>query len=186
MLEKLFGSKTRYKILARFVSSPSEEFFVRELTRDTGEQINSVRRELENLRNLGLLKTRLQDNKKFYAINTKSRLYPGVQDLIFSYLTTPKNIAKELSALGHIDMLVLNGLFADNPRAPFDILVVSDILKSKLEETLDSIGQRIGREIRTAALDKQEFMQRYHAHDKFVLDVFRDTTNIFAIRKLLV
>ena len=45
-LEKLFGSKTRTKLLSLFFGNPERSFYVREMTRVIEEQINSVRREL--------------------------------------------------------------------------------------------------------------------------------------------
>ena len=55
MLESLFGSRTRVKLLRLFMSHPDQRWFVRELTRVVQEQINSVRRELDHLEHLGLI-----------------------------------------------------------------------------------------------------------------------------------
>ena len=49
-MEQLFGSKTRVKLLQLFFRNPNRAFYVREITRKIDEQINSVRRELANLR----------------------------------------------------------------------------------------------------------------------------------------
>ena len=49
MIDALFGSKTRVKLLGLFMNNPERSFYVREITRNIGEQINSVRRELANL-----------------------------------------------------------------------------------------------------------------------------------------
>ena len=43
-LEKLFGSKTRAKLLQLFFSNPDKSFYVREMTRVINEQIHSARR----------------------------------------------------------------------------------------------------------------------------------------------
>lgn len=48
---------------------------MRELSRDLDEQINSIRRELINLEELGILKSKTADNKKIYTINSKSPIY---------------------------------------------------------------------------------------------------------------
>lgn len=55
MLGKLFGSKARVKILKLFLSHPNEKFYIRQIARDLKLQLNSVRRELENLEVFGLL-----------------------------------------------------------------------------------------------------------------------------------
>jgi hypothetical protein len=55
MVEQLFGSKTRVKLLQLFFSNPNRAFYVREITRKIDEQINSVRRELSNLLSVGII-----------------------------------------------------------------------------------------------------------------------------------
>ena len=55
MLGKLFGSNSRVKILKLFLSHPEEKFYIRQISRHLKLQINSVRRELDNLEKFGLL-----------------------------------------------------------------------------------------------------------------------------------
>lgn len=57
MLAKLFGSNARVKILKLFLVNPEKNFYIRQISRDLGLQINSVRRELDNLEKFGLLKS---------------------------------------------------------------------------------------------------------------------------------
>ena len=57
MLKTLFTSNARVKILKQFFLHPNEQFFVRELTRILDEQVNAVRRELDSLKKIGLLKS---------------------------------------------------------------------------------------------------------------------------------
>ncbi len=57
MLKRLFGSQTRVKLLTLFLQNPDSEIFIREITRQINEQVNSVRRELNNLQSIGILTT---------------------------------------------------------------------------------------------------------------------------------
>ncbi|MCU0678948.1 MAG: hypothetical protein MUC28_00680, partial [Planctomycetes bacterium] len=57
MLGKLFGSNTRVKILKLFLLHPDNKFYIRQIARGLKLQVNSVRRELENLEKFGLLKS---------------------------------------------------------------------------------------------------------------------------------
>ena len=63
MFEQLFGSKTRVKLLSLFYNNPERPFYVREITRKIDEQINSVRRELQNLLNIGIVRSVSQGNR---------------------------------------------------------------------------------------------------------------------------
>ena len=56
MLEQLFGSRTRTKLLRLFLMHPERAFYIRELTRLIDTQINSVRRELQNLQSGGVIR----------------------------------------------------------------------------------------------------------------------------------
>ena len=62
-IDGLFGSKTRVKLLHLFFNNPGRAFYGREITRIIDEQINSVRRELANLLNVGVIKSSTADNK---------------------------------------------------------------------------------------------------------------------------
>lgn len=63
MLNKLFGSNTRAKLIRQFLFNPEKGFYIRQLARDLDLQVNSVRRELENLEGLGLLSSDMADPK---------------------------------------------------------------------------------------------------------------------------
>ncbi len=71
MVEQLFGSKTRVKLLQLFYGNPNRSFYVREITRKIDEQINSVRRELSNLLSIGIITSDNTNNKLYYEVNQK-------------------------------------------------------------------------------------------------------------------
>src|SRR5438132_5848571 len=69
MIEQLFGSKTRVKLLQLFYSNPNRSYYVREITRKIDEQINSVRRELANLLSIGIITSEANNNRLYYEVN---------------------------------------------------------------------------------------------------------------------
>src|SRR6187431_297117 len=69
MVEQLFGSKTRVKLLKLFYSNTNRSFYVREITRKIDEQINSVRRELANLLSIGIISSDNTNNRLYYEVN---------------------------------------------------------------------------------------------------------------------
>ena len=85
----IFGSKTRYKLIKLFILSNDESFFVREITRIIDEQINSVRRELNNLSQIGLLLSKNKNNKLYYRVNKKSQIHGGLA-MMFGAINQPK------------------------------------------------------------------------------------------------
>ncbi len=69
MLDQLFGSKTRVKLLTLFYNNVDRPYYVREITRKIDEQINSVRRELQNLLSIGILKSVSRSNRLYYEVD---------------------------------------------------------------------------------------------------------------------
>src|ERR1700741_3621274 len=115
MVEQLFGSKTRVKLLQLFYSNPNRSFYVREITRKIDEQINSVRRELSNLLSIGIITSDNTNNKLYYEVNQKFEYYEPLQQIFGGGLKkSSKKVAavpgtvepqadSGLRAVGHID-----------------------------------------------------------------------------------
>jgi len=82
MLEELFSSRVRVKLLELFLTSPAESYHSRELARVTGERQNAIWRELQKLEKLGLLHSRTRGNRKLYAVSKESPLYPELRRLM--------------------------------------------------------------------------------------------------------
>ena len=83
MLEQLFTSRTRVSLLKLFLLHPEREIHVREICRSTGSNINAVRRELANLEEMGLLRSRRAGNALFYTVNIA---FPIYQELVNIFL----------------------------------------------------------------------------------------------------
>jgi hypothetical protein len=75
VIEQLFGSKTRVKLLQLFYSNPNRAFYVREITRKIDEQINSVRRELSNLLSIGIITSDATNNRLYYEVDQDYEYY---------------------------------------------------------------------------------------------------------------
>jgi hypothetical protein len=75
VIEQLFGSKTRVKLLQLFYSNPNRAFYVREITRKIDEQINSVRRELSNLLSIGIITSDATQNRLYYEVNQEYQYF---------------------------------------------------------------------------------------------------------------
>jgi len=94
MIEQLFGSKTRVKLLRLFFSNPNRSFYVREITRIVDEQINSVRRELANLLSLGIITSDSANNKLYYEVNQTCDHFDALTSM-FSELLVEETAADE-------------------------------------------------------------------------------------------
>lgn len=116
MIEQLFGSKTRVKLLQLFLANPGRSFYVRELTRKIDEQINSVRRELANLTGIGIVKSDSMNNRLYYEVNQGYKHFKALQS-IFSVEVPQQDVSpasqgdllKRLQAIGSFDVIITTG-----------------------------------------------------------------------------
>lgn len=172
MIEQLFGSRTRVKLLKLFLTNPNTAFFVRELTRKIDEQLNSVRRELANLTNLGMVLSNSHDDKKFFQLNPAFVLNEELKAVLLkSQLLTEQDLIKRLREAGKIKYLALTGLFTGAKSTATDILIVGKVDKNLLTRVIDRFQKEVGKEVNYTVLSTREFNERRSLGDKFIVTV---------------
>jgi predicted transcriptional regulator len=190
MLEHIFGSKTRVKLLSLFLKNPDKSFFVRELTRKLKLQINSIRRELANLRKIGIIKLdkTIADKldggkvKKYYKANKDFVLYSELKVLfIKSQLLIRQGLLNKLTQLGKIDFLALAGVFVGEKMSlKTDILIIGKVNREKLKKLIKKFESEFGHEINYTIMSPDEFKYRKDVTDKFLYDIL-DGKHIIAV-----
>ena len=190
MVEQLFGSKTRVKLLSLFFNNPGRPFYVREITRKIDEQINSVRRELANLLSVGLVSSDGSNNRLYYEVNPKYEYYEQLRS-IFTSMPAKSNdpvvketreedkIIKQLRSTGSITFAFLTGSFARDSRTNVDIFVVGDVNKARLAKVVAEMEKEMGRELNYSALTPEENEYRLSLNDRFI-------TTVLEARKIVI
>jgi predicted oxidoreductase len=182
MLEQLFGSKTRVKLLKLFLTQ-SNFYYIRELVRLTNSYINSTRRELKNLLKIGIIKEKNQNRKKYFTINKNFILYPELKILITKSRILLKDKLKEkLEHLGQIRLLILTGFFVDLP-SQTDILIVGKLNRKKLKHIIESLEKEIEQKINYTIMSFQEFRYRSDLTDNFLYNIL-ENKKIVLINKI--
>lgn len=164
------------------MQNPDGEFFIRELTRMLDEQINSVRRELDSLKRLGLLRSRTKNRKKYYTVNKNFLLFNELHSIIMKGMNSKEGLVKKISKLGDVHFLVLSGAFL-NKKSSCDLLLVGNVNKTELEKLLDEEA-KTDEPIKFSIMSKDDFLYRIECNDKFIKDLVEDSTNIIGVNKL--
>ena len=190
--EKLFGSKTRAKLLQLFFSNPDKSFYVREMTRVIDEQINSVRRELLNLENIGIIKSETFDNKVYYSANKKHPFCRPLSDIFSKKIdSTRDHDIKESTWDEYIRPVrnYLQGLIVTN-RLPgqdgLDLLIIGNDRTKKLTRWAEVVEKKQGKTINYAILTPEDFTYRKSVRDRFVEDVLEmEIIEVFDPEKII-
>ncbi len=182
MLKPLFSSGARVKLLKIFLLNPDEEFFIRELTRKLDEQINSIRRELDNLKKIGLLKSRVRNRKKYFHVNKDFLIFNELRDIFVKAGTNDEQMGRAISKMGEVHFLLLSGKFVNKPSS-VDLLLVGEVDKKKLQKYLDE-KVKGKKDIKFTIISKKDFLYRLECHDKFVKEILAGEGNMVLINKL--
>ena len=190
MLEHLFGSTTRVKLLQFFFHSPHRSFFMRELARLAEIQLNAVRRELANLEKLNIIipaksgESTIEEigtkRSKYYKLNSKFFLLDELKALLVKakILEEQNFIDDILKRGGNIKLLLLAGSFVGDDEAPTDMLIVGNIKSNTLARQIRDLEKFLGRQLRYTIMEEKEFLDRREIGDKFLYGIFESKNNI--------
>ena len=175
--EKLFGSKTRAKLLRLFFENPEKSFYVREMTRVIDEQINSVRRELLNLESIGIIKNETFDNKVYYSANSKHPFCRPLVDIFAKKIDTLRDQdIKETTWEEYCRPVknYLKGLIVTN-RLPgqdgIDLLIIGNDKTTKLTRWAEVVEKKLGKPINYVIMPTDDFVYRRNVKDRFITEI---------------
>ena len=177
MIEQLFGSKTRVKLLQLFLNNPNRAFYVREITRKIDEQINSVRRELANMLSIGIITSEESNNRLYYEINQKYEHYKPLKAIFTSKSVKSSSKqedddqVKALRELGAVKLVVFSGIFTRDEFAPIDVLIVGDVNKTKVKKFMQELEESEGNDLRYTSMQLDDYEYRVAVKDRFVTDL---------------
>lgn len=198
MIDALFGSKTRVKLLHLFLNNPGKAFYVREITRLIDEQINSVRRELSNMLEVGIITSNNTDNKLYYEVNQRFEHYVPLRAIFADQKvasvsdtakTTESAWLKQVKSLPGLRVAIASGILVPGSASEVDLLLVGSIVPKKLAAVVAQLENAHGREIAYSTLTYDEFYYRLSVRDKFITSILTnrhsvlvDTDNILNIQ----
>ncbi len=183
MIDQLFGSKTRVKLLQLFYSNPNRSFYVREITRKIDEQINSVRRELANLLNAGLITSDTSNNKVYYEVDQKfvyfdplSEIFGGkrpkkTKPAAKTEVEEEADESTDLKALGNIEVACLMGQFTRDEISGIDVLLVGNVNQHAVQKYVTDLEKQEGKDLRYSVFSLEDFTYRLQIKDRFMSNV---------------
>lgn len=186
MIDSLFGSKTRVKLLNLFLNNPGKSFYVREITRLIDEQINSVRRELANMLDVGVIQSDNLDNKLYYSANVN---YEYIEPLSVIFAddkdTSKKKSTKKSSPwtraierINGVKVAIIAGKLFSGSSSPVDLLLVGDIPEKTLNSLIRKIEKTEVKEINYTVMSFDNFYYRLSIRDQFIMDIINSKHSV--------
>jgi len=160
-LNDIITSKVRIKILEVFLSDITEMYHVRGLVRETKEEINAVRRELERLEKAGLLKKEQRGNRLYYWARRDYPYFGDLSSIVAKSTGLGAEIIEQRKKMGKVSFVMFSGKFVRRKQRKrddaVDILVVGEVVLPELAALIRKEESKRGKEINYTVMSRDEF-----------------------------
>ena len=176
MLNELFSSGARVKILKLFLLNPKNKYYQREIALMTKLPIRAVQREAAKLKKIGIFEKSEDGNRTYYNINPGCPIIPelkslfiktaAIGDLIKEYLKREKS---------KIKIAFIYGSYAKQKEelaSDIDLFVVGSINAKDLSSITSKIGREIGRELNYIIYSEEEFKKK--KNNQFISNILKE------------
>lgn len=171
-LEYLFVSKVRVGVLKTMFLHQDVPYFLREMVRQTREEINSVRRELLRMSETGLVKAETKGNKIYYTLNPNYVYFKELMGFVFKSFGLGSEIIRNEKNIGNIKYCFLTCAYTRgirNSPEDVDLVIIGDIDMKKLEESIKRAEKEDTKQINYTVLKPFEFEIRLKRKDPFII-----------------
>jgi len=172
ILENLFGSKSKTRLLRFFLQNPEQEYSMSEIAKRNMLKPTAIRSELENLRRIKFVIRRTRQGKNSYILNQNFVFYPELKNLISKDNIYPQSKSlNKVKDIGNIKLAVISGAFINYNKSKADMILVGDgISRAKLRNLMSNLEAEIGKEVDFVLMNSEEFKYRLNMLDKFILE----------------
>ena len=188
-LSKLFSGESRVKVMRLFLFNPETFFSLKQIITKASLTPKMAKREIDLLEKSGMIKARkmvqtfsIKRGRK--VIEAKRKVVCWILNPGFEYLLSMQNllintrplrkeeILKRLSGVGKLKLVIIAGVFIQNPDSRVDILVVGDNLKhASIIRIIKKMEAEIGKELVFASFETPDFQYRLGMYDKLIRDI---------------
>jgi hypothetical protein len=174
ILESLFGSKERARILRFFLQNPEKEFQLQEVVQRNLLKSAGAKKELASLTGIKFILKRTKKGKAVYVLNQEFNFYPELKNLVAKSNIYPQcRSLGRIKDVGNIKYAGISGVFINYHKSKADmVLVGEDISRSRLKSLMSNLEAEIGREINFVLMNAEEMKYRLNMLDKFLLEFF--------------
>jgi len=174
VLDKIFGSRVRAKILGWFFTHIDEKFFVRQLAPIIGEDPTNISREMARLESLSILISNRQGNQKQFQVNKECSFLEELRGLVLKTTGIAGQLKTELAGIKGVKFAFIYGSYAkgqETADSDVDLFIVGSVNLDLLDAMLGEIERTLGRTINYVLYDSREFKEKVSSGDGFVTDV---------------
>ncbi len=176
MLEKLFKSRILVSVIGSLLTE--ESLHIRELARKAETGPTNVKKELENLRELGLASETRKGNLSLWSLKRDSPLYPEIRNLFLKTELAGSYLSGVLRKFNPEYTLIFGSFAKGTQRegSDIDLLIVGEIDDEELMQAIEEAQKGLGREINYILWSESDFLHRKKAGHSLLNEISRNPT----------
>ncbi|MGD8285399.1 MAG: winged helix-turn-helix domain-containing protein [Desulfobacterales bacterium] len=156
----LISSKTRIKLLVRFFFNPQTRSYLRELSKEFDVSTNSVREELNQLRNTKLLESEKNGRQVYYKANQEHPLFDELKSMVSKVMGIDQVIDGIVNRLGDLEKAYLIDDYAEGKDTGIiDLLLIGNVDQYHLNDLSRKTERYIKRKIRSLVVSREEYQE---------------------------
>ena len=171
----LFPNQYRRKVLGLLLMRPDQQIHLRELARVIGAAPGTLKKELDALCGVGLLRAERVGNQVRFCANTAHPVFPELQALIRKTIGLVDALRLSLAPLaGRIDAAFVFGSMAsgtESAGSDIDLMVVGDAGFAEIVDVTYAAQATLGREINPKVMSASEWQAKKAERNAFLQDV---------------
>ncbi len=173
-LEILLGGEGLARLIKFFILNPITKVSPDELKDRLQIDKRRIKNDLSLLIKAEIVRKRKSLNKSVYYLNQENEFYPELKRIVSKCTVFPQlKSLEKLTRNGHIKLILVTGVLANNLKTRADLLVVGDgINKNQLELIIRELEAEIGRDLRFITFTTEEYEYRINMFDKFIREFF--------------
>ena len=192
-LAKIFGTTERLRLLRFLLRDVNKEYTLSDIEEKTKIKIDILRKELLMLISVGMIEKKKTQVHTFangkgstikeatvYKNRNDFKYVETLSDLVLDYTRIDREaFMSRIKSYGRIKLLILSGVFTGDSKSRLDVLYVGEAMKVKdLEKAFASISIELGRDIKYALMDVEEYIYRKKMFDSFLVEIMESKNEI--------
>lgn len=177
MLEKIFTSKARVRLMQLFLSHRNQKYYQRQLEKILGMNIRSLQVEISNLLGIGFLQKEKDGNRIYYCVNES---FPLLEEL-YRLILKGSFLIKELKVLLHnkkTDVAFIYGSASKGElleRSDIDLFIVGEVDSYSIHRAIKELEKNFSRVINYVVYTKKEICKKVKSKAGFIVEVLNSS-----------
>ncbi len=168
-------TETQQKVLGLLYGQPNRSFYTKEILRQTGMGVATIKRELDRMLAAGILYMTRIGNQHHYQADPRCPIYGELLGIVKKTFGVTEVIRRALEPLaGKIDWAFIFGSVAsgkETATSDIDLLVLGEAGFAEVVSALYPVQATLGREVNPKIYHKEEWTRMKTANDAFVTEV---------------